>query len=78
MRFNIIASAEGCEPVSVECQLRIYDVYEQTNVMEAEHINVSSLKGAGYSGSASGLSMIQSCQGQRGQSAGLSEHGCQL
>lgn len=60
MRFNIIASAEGCEPVSVECQLRIYDVYEQTNVMEAEHINVSSLKGAGYSGSASGLSMIQS------------------
>ena len=33
MRFNIIASAEGCEPVSVECQLRIYDVYEQTNVM---------------------------------------------
>ena len=60
MRFNIIASAEGCEPVSVECQLRIYDVYEQTNVMEAEHIDVSSLKGAGYSGSASGLAMIQS------------------
>ncbi len=59
MRFNIIASAEGCEPVSVECQLRIYDVYEQTNVMEAEHIDVSSLKGAGYSGSASGLAMIQ-------------------
>lgn len=60
MRFNIIASAEGCEPVSVECQLRIYDVYQQTNVMEAEHIDVSSLKGAGYSGSASGLAMIQS------------------
>ena len=59
MRFNVIASAEGYESVTAEFQLRIYDVYEATNKMEAEHIDVSNLKGAGYSGSAGGVSMIQ-------------------
>lgn len=60
MRFNVIASAEGCESVTAEFQLRIYDAYEATNRMEAEHIDVSDLKGAGYSGSAGGLAMLQS------------------
>lgn len=60
MRFSVIASAEGCASVTAEFQLRIYDVYEATNRMEAEHIDVSDLKGAGYSGSAGGLAMLQS------------------
>ncbi len=59
MRFNVIASAEGCEPVTAEFSIRIRDVYTATTRMEAEHIDVSELKGAGYSGSAGGLAMLQ-------------------
>lgn len=60
MRFNVIASAEGYESVTAEFELCVYDVYEATNRLEAEHIDVSNLKGAGYSGSAGGLAMLQS------------------
>ena len=60
LRFNVVASAEGCKSVTAEFSLRVYDVYEATNRMEAEHIDVDKLKGAGYSGSAGGLAMLQS------------------
>lgn len=59
LRFNLVASAEGYSSVTVECRLRIYDVYVETDRFEAEYINVNALTGAGYSGGASGLSMIQ-------------------
>ena len=60
LKFNVIAKAEGYDSVTAEFSIRIYDVYEKTNRMEAEHIDVDKLKGAGYSGSAGGLAMLQS------------------
>lgn len=60
LRFNVVASADGYESVTAEFRLRVYDVYQQTNQFEAEYIVVDNLVGAGYSGSASGLRMLQS------------------
>ena len=59
LTFNIIASAEGYDSVTATVSLRVLDVYQATNKFEAEHIDVSSLKGAGYSGSAAGKAMIE-------------------
>lgn len=60
MRFQIIASSEGYDSVTVNVLLRIYDVYVQTTRFEAEYIDVSALTGSGYSSSPSGKNMIQS------------------
>ena len=59
MRFRLTASAEGYDSVTVEVQLRIYDVYVETSKFEAEYIDVSSLTGSGYSSSPQGKNMIQ-------------------
>lgn len=59
LRFNITAKAEGYDSVTVEVSLRVLDVYVATNRFEAEYIDVSNLKGAGYSGGASGVSMLE-------------------
>lgn len=59
MTFKLTASAEGYEPVAVDCSLQISDVYVQTSRFEAEHIDVSKLKGAGYSSSPTGTGMLQ-------------------
>ncbi len=62
LTFNITAKAEGFDSVTVKVSLRVLDVYVATNRFEAEYIDVSSLRGAGYSGSASGLSMLERYQ----------------
>lgn len=59
MAFKVIASAEGYESVTADFTLQIFDVYEQTNRFEAEYIDVSRLKGAGYSSSPTGTGMLQ-------------------
>lgn len=59
MQFKITASAEGYDSVTVECSLRVYDKYVETNVFEAEYVDVSKLQGAGYSSSPSGRGMLQ-------------------
>lgn len=62
MKFQVIASAEGYDPVSVECSLQVYDKYEETTTFEAEYVDVSKLQGAGYSSSPSGKGMLQQFQ----------------
>ena len=59
MKFRVVASAEGYDSVTVECFLNVLDVYVQTSRFEAEHIDVSKLKGAGYSSSPTGTGMLQ-------------------
>lgn len=59
LKFTVTASAEGYKSVKVNCYLTVLDQYVATNRFEAEHIDVTGLKGAGYSGSASELAMIQ-------------------
>ncbi|MBR1814025.1 MAG: putative Ig domain-containing protein [Lachnospiraceae bacterium] len=59
MRFQIIASAEGCDSVTVNVWLHVYDQYVETTRFEAEYIDVTALTGSGYSSSPQGKNMIQ-------------------
>lgn len=62
--FKVTASAEGCESVTANVTLTVYDPEVQTTRFEAEYVDsIPSLSGAGYSSAPSGRGMIQSMPG---------------